>query len=121
MDIQVPKFRFNTRFSLKDALARLGVRQAFDVGRADFSGINGKTSDLFLCDILQAAMIDVHEKGIEAAAAVEYISADSYGGEPVTFHADHPFVFVVRDNRTGCILFLGRLVDPAPSAGADGH
>jgi serpin B len=112
MDIQVPKFRFNNRFSLKDALARLGVRRAFDGRRADFSGINGKRNDLFLCDIFHAATIDVDEKGIEAAAAVEYISADSFGGESVSFHADHPFVFVVRDNRTGCILFLGRLADP---------
>jgi serpin B len=120
MDVQLPRFRSNNRFSLRDSLGRLGVRQAFDGRRADFSGINGKSSDLFLCDVIHAAMIDINEKGLEAAAAVEYISADSFGDVPVSFHADHPFVFLVRDNRTGCILFLGRLADPTPSAGADG-
>jgi len=57
----------------------------------------------------------VNEKGIEAAAAVDSISPDAFGNEPVSFHADHPFVFLVRDNRTGCTLFLGRLADPAQS------
>jgi serpin B len=120
IDVQLPRFRFDSRFSLKETLAGLGMRQAFDGRRADFSGINGKSNDLFLSDVVHAATIDVNEKGLEAAAAVELISSDSFGDEPVSFHADHPFVFVVRDNRTGCILFLGRLANPSPSAGADG-
>jgi serpin B len=111
IDIMLPRFRFNKRFSLKEALAGLGVRQAF-TETADFSGINGKSHDLFLGDVVHAATIDVNEKGIEAAAAVDSISADAFGDEPVSFHADHPFVFLVRDNRTGCILFLGRVADP---------
>lgn len=119
IDIQLPRFRFNSRFSLKESLAELGICQAFE-STADFSGINGKSNDLFIQDIVHAATIDVNERGIEAAAAVEYISPDSIGAEPVSFHADHPFVFLVRDNRTGCVLFLGRLADPTPSAGTGG-
>jgi serpin B len=116
LDIRVPRFRFASRFSLKQALAGLGIRRVFDRATADFSGINGQSNDLFLYDVVHADMIDVDEKGLEAAAAVEFISADAFGDEPVSFHADHPFVFLVRDNRTGCILFLGRLTDPAPPA-----
>jgi serpin B len=112
IDIALPKFLISSRVSLKEALAKLGVRLAFEEV-ADFSGVNGKSNDLFLADVIHAATIDLNEKGIEAAAALEYLVPDAFGDVPVSFHADHPFVFLVRDRRSGCILFLGRLVDPA--------
>jgi serpin B len=112
IDITLPRFLLSGQVSLTESLAKLGMRLAFE-GIADFSGINGKSHDLFLSDVLHAATIDVNGKGIEAAATVGYISPDAFGDEPVSFHADHPFVFLIRDKRTGCILFLGRLADPS--------
>jgi serpin B len=111
MDVKLPRFAVTARLSLKDALAGLGVRRAFEPS-ADFSGINGKQNDLFVWDVLHAATVDVNERGIEAAAAVDFVTPDAFGDEPVSFHADQPFVFLVRDNRTGCILILGRLANP---------
>jgi serpin B len=115
IDVELPKFTIAARMSIKNVLSRLGMPGAF-TDSADFSGINGKANDLCLSDAIHATFIDVNETGIEAAAALGYISPDSFGGEPPSFHADHPFLFLVRDNRSGCILFLGRVVDPTPSS-----
>ena len=57
--------------------------------------------------------IDVNEKGIEAAAATEYISVDAFGEDkPPVVVIDHPFFYLIRDTRSGCILFTGRVVNP---------
>ena len=91
------------------------MRSAFG-GDADFSGINGKARDLFLSTARQSTYLDVHEDGIEAAAAIDAINPDAFGEEPPVFRADHPFLFLVTDTRTGCILFLGRVLNPLPQS-----
>ena len=76
---------------------------------ADFSGMDGK-KDLFISAVLHKAFVDVNEEGTEAAAATAVL-AD--GGRVLErFRADHPFLFLIRDNRTGSILFMGRLTNP---------
>ena len=87
---------------------------AFEEGAADFSGMNGK-SDLFIAAALHKAFVDVNEEGTEAAAATGIVLAQTSAikrDEPEKFHADHPFLFAIVDNRSGGVLFLGRVMDP---------
>jgi serpin B len=110
--VTLPRFRAGVGLSLKKQLGALGVRQAFSPG-ADFSGITGK-NNLSLDEVLHQAVVDVKEGGTEAAAATHAVAVKR-GGSELAFAANHPFVFLICDNRTGAILFLGRLVDPAGS------
>ena len=114
VDITLPKFRLETNVPLRQALFSLGMARLFDPRNADLSGINGGKEPLWLDWILQQAYVNVDEEGTEAAAVT--LGGGSGRVEPriATFRADHPFVFLIRDTRTGCILFMGRLVKPAP-------
>jgi serpin B len=79
---------------------------------ADFSAMNGKR-DLFISAALHKSFVNVNEEGTEAAAATGVImSRASAPVKPKVFRADHPFIFVIRDRRSGGMLFLGRLVNP---------
>ena len=96
---------------MKELFQSQGVNLAFDSQRADFSGISKTEGDgLFISDILHKAMIDVSESGTVAAAATAVRS--SVASVPPAFSADHPFLYMIRDNQTGLILFLGRLERP---------
>ena len=113
VQLWLPKFKTTSEFSLNQTLAALGMTDAF-TPRADFSGMDG-TTDLFISAVIHKAFVEVNEEGTEAAAAtavVMKLSAVHIPEEPVVFRADHPFLFLIRDNRTGSILFLGRIVDP---------
>jgi serpin B len=110
--VAVPKFRVESAFSLGDALQSLGMKTAF-TSSADFSGIDGRR-DLFLSSAVHKAFVDVAEAGTEAAAATGMafaLASARTEPEPV-FRADHPFVFLIRDTRSGLVLFSGRLMDP---------
>jgi len=110
--LSFPRFRVERGFSLKDALSSLGMRLAFD--DADFSGM-APEGGVFISDVLHKAFVDVDESGTEAAAATAVIMGRSMMEEPetpVTFRADHPFLFLIRDRTTGSILFIGRVADP---------
>jgi serpin B len=101
----IPKFKLETDYDLIPPLVGLGVHDAF--GNADFSGIS--ELDLFIYKAAHKAIVEVNEEGTEAAAATGMAMLDS---GPVEFRADHPFVFVIQDNETGQILFMGRVTDP---------
>jgi serpin B len=109
----LPKFSFTRDFGLNAQLAALGMPDAFDPNRADFSGMTGKP-DLFISDVIHKAFVAVDEKGTEAAAAtaviMELASAPMYD---VTLIVDRPFIFIIRDTVSGQILFMGRVVNPA--------
>ncbi|PKG32340.1 MAG: hypothetical protein CW742_08700 [Methanoregula sp.] len=93
----------------------MGMPTALIPGSADFSGMDG-THDLFVSDVFHKAYIDVNEEGTEAAAATAVVvglRAAPVGDKPPVFRADHPFIFLIRDNESGAILFLGRVSDPA--------
>ncbi len=109
--IAVLKFRISADVSLNHVLSELRMPLAFDP-EADFSGINGKSPDLFLCVARHTTFLDIHEEGIEAAAAMEILSPDSFGEEPPVFRADHPFLYLIRGTRSACIIFLGRTENP---------
>lgn len=111
VEVLLPKFKVTSDFQLDKTLGSLGMPQAFS-GSADFSGMTG-TRDIFISAVIHKAFIDVSEQGTEAAAATAAVMARA--GRPQehpVFRADHPFLFLIRDNRSGSILFLGRVLNP---------
>jgi len=117
VEIFLPRFKitWGTK-SLKETLKALGIRDAFDATRADFSGINGDSKDLYIADVLHKAFVDVNEQGTEAAAATVGIMATrAMLLAPPVIRADHPFLFLIRDNTSGMILFIGRVANPTLS------
>jgi len=111
--VSVPKFRMTSQFRLADVLKSMGMTDAFVPDVADFSGMNGK-KDLFIWAVIHKAYVDVNEEGTEAAAATGVVvGLTSVGPTKIAvFRADHPFLFLIRDNRSGSILFIGRLMNP---------
>ncbi|HEY2253810.1 MAG TPA: serpin family protein, partial [Planctomycetaceae bacterium] len=110
--VYLPKFTFTSQTGLKDELSSLGMPAAFS-DQAEFPGISRqKKQKLF--DALHQAFVDVNEEGTEAGAATGHIGGDLPGPVPqeAVFRADHPFLFLIQDRRTGAILFLGRVVNP---------
>jgi serpin B len=112
VQVSLPKFRAESGFSLKAMLSRMGMADSF-TGLADFSGIDGRR-DLAISDVKHKAFVDVSEEGTEAAAAtgIGMVLASMPAQPPVIFRADHPFLFVIRDTRSGLILFAGRVMNP---------
>jgi serine protease inhibitor len=115
VEVAVPRFRAESKFSLRETLARMGMSSAFGAS-ADFSGIDDRR-DLQLSDVLHKAYADVSEEGTEAAAATGgAVRLVAMMQPPSTvFRADHPFAFVIRDTRSQVILFTGRLIEPKPA------
>lgn len=111
--LTLPRFTMTRQLELSGALSALGMRQAFG-NSADFSAMNGKR-DLFISAAIHKAFVDVNEEGTEAAAATGVVvgaMAVHREPPPIVFRADHPFLFLIRDNRSGVILFMGRVTDP---------
>jgi len=110
--LTMPKFEFESDFSLKDSLAAMGMADAF-TGAADFSGMTGG-HDLFIAEVIHEAFVSVDEAGTEAAAATAVMIAElAMPEEPVEVTVDRPFIFLIRDIETGAILFVGRVIDPS--------
>lgn len=111
--VSVPKFKMTCEFGLAGVLADMGMKDAFG-GTADFSGMTGK-KDLFISAVVHKAFVDVNEEGTEAAAATGVIMTALAAIEPnppKVFRADHPFLFLIRHEASGAVLFMGRVVDP---------
>jgi len=111
LDVYIPKFTFETKYSLSDILANMGMPTAFSMG-ADFSGMNGK-KELFIGIVVHQAFVEVNEEGTEAAAATGVDMTLSAMPMTKTFRADHPFIFLIQERNSGNILFLGRVIDPS--------
>ncbi len=108
--VSFPRFKTANRIDLASDLSRMGMPLAFSPA-ADFSGINSG-SGLSISHVIQKAFVDVDETGTEAAAATAVV----LGVGPIVpfeFHANSPFLFLIRDNSTGTILFMGRVSDPS--------
>lgn len=120
VDLALPKFKLEPAqsLSLGDDLKALGMRLAFDRAQADFGGIANPpdpSDRLFIGAVFHKAFIKVDEEGTEAAAATAVAMPRDGGAAPpagVEFHADHPFLFALRDRQTGMILFVGRVTTP---------
>lgn len=109
-----PRFEYRTQASLKDALKEMGMPIAFEPGLADFSAMSPDGKNLFIQDVIHEAFIAVDEDGTEAAAATAVVvGRTSAPQDTVELTVDRPFLYAIRDNDTGAILFLGRLTDPS--------
>ena len=107
VEVYLPRFKVRGAFELGRALMSLGMADAFGA-RADFSGMDG-TRSLFISAVVHQAFVEVNEEGAEAAAATAVVMARGLPMAPPVFRADHPFLFLLRDRRTGGILFMGRV------------
>lgn len=114
VDTRMPRFKFEYELSLKDTLKAMGMEIAFTSGVADFTGINA-TGKPFIQDVLHKAFVGVNEAGTEAAASTAVIVGDESAPQPASFELVNPFLFLIRDNATGSILFVGRVADPSAS------
>ncbi len=112
--LYLPKFKVETGYDLVPACGALGMKDAFDnAGAADFSGMGWPKGKLWISQIKHKAFVEVNEEGTEAAAATAVeMATKSISMDPV-FKADHPFIFIIRENATGSILFMGRMADPS--------
>ncbi len=111
--LAMPRFKFSSAEKLNDTLAGLGMPDAFDLSRADLSGIDG-AKDLYVQDVVHQADIAVDEKGTTAAAA----TGVAVGIKSVALNSltvDRPFLFFIVHQPTGALLFAGRVVDPSAS------
>ena len=112
--LSLPKFEFTKDFGLAGILSNMGMADAFDRGRADFSGMTGK-KDLFISDVIHKAFVAVDEEGTEAAAATAVIMELAGAAQPPDnqFIVDRPFIFIIRDTVSGQVLFIGRVLNPS--------
>ncbi len=109
--IKIPKFETSFTIELNDMLKSLGMVDAFNPTKADFSSMSSHLS-LYISRVLQKARIKVEEKGTEAAAVtvidMKLTSAIPSPGEPLTFYATRPFLYTISEVSTGAILFMGQ-------------
>ena len=111
VEVFLPKFKLTQQFDLNDVLSKMGAKEMFIPGKADLSGISSQS--LFVSKVVHKAFVEVNEEGTEAAAATAVGVALMCMPLPAPiFKADHPFLFLIRHNESGAILFLGRLVKP---------
>jgi serpin B len=112
VDMQVPKFRFESELKLKPVLQSMGVDAVFKDGVADLSGITAAPGEVWVDEAYHKAFVALDEQGTEAAAATAIVARDESAPPPVSIALDRPFLFMIYDEPTGQILFLGRVLDP---------
>jgi serpin B len=117
VEVYLPKFKMRSQFLLSRALKSMGMASAFS-NNADFSAMS-RSESLLISEVIHQAFVDVDEEGTEAAAATAVLIAPTSAPfqpkeppKPIIFRADHPFLFAIRDNRSGAALFIGRVEDP---------
>jgi serpin B len=114
-DIAIPHLRLDDEATLNEALKALGMGIAFDRNRANFEGMCPSPPRLYIDQVKHKTFVEVNEEGTEAAAVTSVemkATAMPPTEEPFTMVVDRPFFFVIRDNDTGTILFVGSVVDP---------
>ncbi|MDI1443455.1 serpin family protein [Polyangium sp. 6x1] len=111
VNTQLPRFKFESKFSLVEQLKTLGMGVAF-TDEADFSGING-TGGLMISDVIHQSFVSVNEAGTEAAAATAVIVGETSAPPPAAIAFDKPFLFFIRDIATKSVIFVGRVADPS--------
>ena len=110
VELTLPKFKVETEYSLAEPLIALGMKHAFEHGKADFTGMHTGREFLSISAVLHKAFVDVNEEGTEAAAATAVVlRGDAAPPPPKVFEANRPFLFAIRHVPTGAVLFLGRV------------
>lgn len=111
LELALPRFQYDTSLNLAETLIDMGMSAAFK-GEADFSGI--AADPLFVDEVTHKAFISVDEKGTEAAAATEIgLGGGGPPNEPIVFNVDRPFIYIIYEQSSGAILFIGRVLDPS--------
>jgi len=115
VQVFLPRFKMTYAVGLNGLLQAMGMIDAFSKNAANFAGMDGRADWLYIGAVLHKAFVEVNEEGTEAAAAtaVVMVAKSALSPPPPTFRADHPFLFLIRENSTGSILFLGRVTNPA--------
>ena len=109
VDVSLPRFETSTDIDLKPIMQKLGMPDAFDIRKADFSRFCN--ADVFISLMKQVAKVKLDEEGTEAAAVTVIAVVDTAVGpnlEYVTFRANHPFLYVISEKQTGAVLFIGQ-------------
>src|SRR5690625_2189545 len=113
--IKLPKFEMEYEISLNDTLEQMGMETALDPGKANFPHIVKESDDLYIDEVKQKTFIEVNEKGTEAAAATSIVVKETSAPinvETFFMEVNRPFLFVITDEETGAILFLGAISNP---------
>jgi serpin B len=111
VDLEIPRWKtISDEMNLGDHLRSLGMQLAFS-DAADFSAMTTQEK-LHISLVIQKAFVQVTEEGTEAAAATAVIMMGVSATMTPQFHADHPFLYFIRDPETGLVLFMGRVLDP---------
>ncbi|HQQ51468.1 MAG TPA: serpin family protein [Spirochaetota bacterium] len=113
VDVYLPKFKIECGYMLVEPLIKMGIKDAFNETKADFSKITGG-KDLYISTVIHKTFCDVNEEGTEAAAVTAIVmnTKSMVSFEKKIFKADHPFIYAIVDNNTGVMLFLGKMVEP---------
>uniref|UniRef100_A0A8C3SJT4 Serpin B6 n=1 Tax=Chelydra serpentina TaxID=8475 RepID=A0A8C3SJT4_CHESE len=111
VEVFLPRFKLEEAYDLKPVLKSMGMADAFESDKVDFSGMSA-SNDLVLSEVVHKSFVEVNEEGTEAAAATGVIMAGCCLEILPQFTADHPFLFFIRHNTTGNILFYGRFCSP---------
>ena len=120
VELSLPRFKFETKYFMAKDLVRMGITDAFTLGidfggKADFSGMTGDRL-LNISEVIHQAFVEVNEEGTEAAAATAVVMEGCAGPMPPpvikVFKANHPFIFIIQQQNTGNILFIGRVNNP---------
>lgn len=119
VNVNLPRFKLEDSFDLGGTLADMGIRDLFNQNAADLSGLDG-SRELFVSKVVHKAFVEVNEEGSEAAAATGVVIMLKSLPRSFNFKADHPFLFFIRENITGAVLFLGKYSRPAGAPEATG-
>lgn len=109
VNLSLPKFKVETTYDVGSSLKKMGMTDAFDLTRADFTGMS---TGLSISKIIHKAFVEVNEEGTEAAAATAVIMIEKSARRSVEFKADRPFIFFLKDNESNSILFIGGIINP---------
>ncbi|XP_054394024.2 serpin B6 isoform X1 [Pongo abelii] len=111
VEVFLPRFKLEENYNMEDVLRSMGMVDTFEEGRSDFSGMSSK-KDLYLSKVMHKSFVEVNEEGTEAAAATTLEITPLCAKYPLSFCADHPFLFFIQHRETIGILFCGRFSSP---------
>ncbi|XP_028593695.2 serpin B6-like [Podarcis muralis] len=111
VQLSLPKFKLEEKYDLKPVLSSMGMAEAFDPSKADFSRMS-PNNDLVLSEVVHKSFVEVNEEGTEAAAATAAVMNKRCARIVPCVTADHPFLFFIRHNKTQSLLFYGRFCSP---------
>ena len=116
--VYLPRFKMTQQFQLHEVLTKMGTTDMFDENKADFTGISSGSERLCVSHVIHKAFVEVNEKGTEAAVATavakKKLSLCGGSAKIPVFCADHPFLFLICHEKSGGVLFMGRMVKPEP-------